>query len=467
MKTPYPDRCDLAAAAIILLATSVFVICARGELWFDEVLSLQWAKNASTPWQLLTDYRHDNNHLLNSLWLWLVGIKAPELVLRALAVASGAATLVLIYLLGGIFSPRTKLVPLILAAGSYAIVLYSSEARGYAPALAASLGCLWIWLRAEGRPTLPAILAFWALAAAGLLAHPTVVYFLAALGCWQLGRKHLADRARLEDVRNALLWFSPPAGWAMVLYIFFFRGMDVAGGPTLTPLAIAADFFHHGLGIPGGPDHPWVGVIAGAALTLAGLVWGSHPLAGQRIFFLMLLVVFPVLGYWLAGREYVYFRYFLVCLPPLFLLLGCLAERLWLAGQVGKAFVYVALALSLGAQIPPVLELARQGRGACLAVLQTIKQGSGGLTDVFSDHDMLVGMVFEHYRASEPGGDSIVYRTQWSMPAGHCEWLLAQPARLPVTATREIDGQLYHHVQTFFRSRVSGADWILYRRASM
>ena len=123
MKTPYPDRCDLAAAAIILLATSVFVICARGELWFDEVLSLQWAKNASTPWQLLTDYRHDNNHLLNSLWLWLVGIKAPELVLRALAVASGAATLVLIYLLGGICSPRTKLVPLILAAGSYAIVL--------------------------------------------------------------------------------------------------------------------------------------------------------------------------------------------------------------------------------------------------------------------------------------------------------------------------------------------------------
>jgi hypothetical protein len=89
MKTFHPDRCDLVAAAIILLATLVFIICARGELWFDEVLSLQWAKNTATPWQLLTDYRHDNNHLLNSLWLWLVGIRAPELVLRALAVASG------------------------------------------------------------------------------------------------------------------------------------------------------------------------------------------------------------------------------------------------------------------------------------------------------------------------------------------------------------------------------------------
>jgi hypothetical protein len=181
----------------------------------------------------------------------------------------------------------------------------------------------------------------------------------------------------------------------------------------------------------------------------------------------MLLVVFPVLGYWLAGREYVYFRYFLVCLPPLFLLLGCLAERLWLAGQVGKAFVYVALALSLGSQIPPIWELARQGRGACRAVLQTIKQGSRETTDVFSDHDMMVGMVFEHYRAKELGGDSIVYRTQWSMPTGHCEWLLSQPGPLPVTTIREIDGQLYRHVQTFFRSRVSGADWILYRRASM
>jgi len=467
MKIPHPDRCDLAAAAIILVATSVFVICARGELWFDEVLSLQWAKNASTPWQLVTDYRHDNNHLLNSLWLWLVGIKAPELVLRALAVASGAATLVLVYLLGGIFSPRTKLVPLILAAGSYAIVLYSSEARGYAPALAASLGCLWIWLRVEGKPTLPTLLAFWTMAAAGLLAHPTVVYFLAALGCWQLGRKHLAVPATLGDLRNALWWFALPAGLALLLYIFFFRGMDVAGGPTLKPMAIAADFFHYGLGIPGGPDHRWLTVTIGVGLIVAGLAWGLHRLSGQRIYFLMLLLVFPVLGYWLAGREYVYFRYFLVCLPPLFLLLGCLAERLWLAGQVGKAFVYVALAFSVGSQIPPILELARQGRGACRAVLQTIKQGSGETTDVFSDHDMMVGMVFEHYRASEPGGDSIVYRTQWSMPTGHCEWLLAQPGPLPITPTREIDGQTYQHVQTFFRSSVSGADWILYRRSSM
>jgi hypothetical protein len=402
MKIPHPDRCDLAAAAIILVATSVFVICARGELWFDEVLSLQWAKNASTPWQLVTDYRHDNNHLLNSLWLWLVGIKAPELVLRALAVASGAATLVLVYLLGGIFSP-----------------------------------------------------------------HPTVVYFLAALGCWQLGRKHLAVPATLGDLRNALWWFALPAGLALLLYIFFFRGMDVAGGPTLKPMAIAADFFHYGLGIPGGPDHRWLTVTIGVGLIVAGLAWGLHRLSGQRIYFLMLLLVFPVLGYWLAGREYVYFRYFLVCLPPLFLLLGCLAERLWLAGQVGKAFVYVALAFSVGSQIPPILELARQGRGACRAVLQTIKQGSGETTDVFSDHDMMVGMVFEHYRASEPGGDSIVYRTQWSMPTGHCEWLLAQPGPLPITPTREIDGQTYQHVQTFFRSSVSGADWILYRRSSM
>ena len=346
-------------------------------------------------------------------------------------------------------------------------MLYSSEARGYAPALAASLGCLWIWLRVEGTPNLPSLLAFWAFAAAGLLAHPTIVYFLAALGCWQLGRKHLAVPATLGDVRHALWWFSPPAGLAVVLYIFFFRGMDVAGGPSLTSMAIAADFFHYGLGISGRPDHPWGGVIAGSALTLAGLVWGTHPLAGQRIFFLMLLLVFPFLGYWLAGREYVYFRYFLVCLPPLFLLLGCLAERLLASGQAGKAFVYLALALNVGAQIPPILELALQGRGACLAVLQTIKQGSGGSTDVFSDHDMMVGMVFEHYRAREPGGEAIVYRTQWSMPAGPCEWLLAQPGHLPITPTREIDEQFYQHVQTFFRSRVSGADWILYRRASM
>lgn len=467
MNFPKLDRCRLAATAVILLGSSIIILCARGELWFDEVLSLQWAKNAATPWQLLTLYRHDNNHLLNSLWIWLVGPGAPELLLRSFSIACGVATLVLLYLLAGLLSPRARLVPLILAAGSYALVLYSSEARGYAPALASSLGCLWIWLRHDGRPTISSVPVFWALALAGLLSHPSIVYVLAAIGCWQLGRKRAPLGARLDDLRAAFWWFSVPGLLAVVLFFAFFRGMDVAGGPTLPPAVIAAEFFCYGLGLPGSGNHPWATSATGVFLILAALVWGVHCIPGQRVFFAAALLVLPFVAYWVAGREYVYFRYFLVCLPPLFLLLGCLAERLWSLSGRGRFLVVLAVSAVLAIQIPRLVELAGQGRGSCREALAMILRESKGPTDVFSDHDMMIGMVFEHYRVGSPEGSLLRYQTQWSMPSGTCEWLLAVSPAGPVPETREIEGHVFRHVETFYRARVSGADWILYRRDSM
>jgi hypothetical protein len=467
VKLSQPDRCGWAATAVILLGSAIIILCARGELWFDEVLSLQWAKNAAAPWQLLTLYRHDNNHLLNTFWMWLVGPGAPELLLRSFSIACGVATLILLYLLAGLLSPRVRLVPLILAAGSYALVLYSSEARGYAPALASSLGCLWIWLRHEGRPTLGSVPAFWALALAGLLSHPSIVYVLAAIGCWQLCRKRESLRAWLGDLRAALWWLAVPGLLAVVLFFAFFRGMDVAGGPTLPPAVIAAEFFRYGLGLPGSENHPWATAVTGVFLILAALVWGVHRFSGQRVFFTAALLVLPGVAYWVAGREYVYFRYFLVCLPLLFLLLGCLAERLWSSSAGGRVLVAAAVSASLALQSPPLFELAWQGRGSCREVLATILRESKGSTDVFSDHDMMIGMVFEHYRAGWPDGSLLRYHTQWSMPTGTCEWLLAAPAAGPLAETREIEGRIFRHVRTFHRARVSGTDWILYRRDPM
>ncbi len=467
MNFPKLDRCGFAATAVILLGSAIIILCARGELWFDEVLSLQWAKNAATPWQLLTLYRHDNNHLLNSLWIWLVGPGAPELLLRSFSIACGVATLVLIYLLAGLLSPRVRLVPLILAAGSYALVLYSSEARGYAPALASSLGCLWIWLRHDGRPTIGSVTAFWVLGLAGLLSHPSIVYVFGAIACWQLCRNRICSCAWLENFRAAFWWFSFPGLMALVLYFVFFRGMDVAGGPTLSPPVIAADFFGYGLGLPEWKNHPWAAVVSGFFLILVALVWGEHRWPGQRVFFVAALLVLPVVAYWISGRDYVYFRYFLVCLPLLCLLLGCLVERLWTISVGGRFVVVLAVSAVLAIQIPRLFELAWQGRGSCREALAIILRESKGPTDVFSDHDMMIGMVFEHYRAGWPDGSLLRYQTQWSMPSGTCEWLLAGSSAEVLPEIREIEGRVFRHVETLYRPRVSGTDWILYRRDPM
>jgi hypothetical protein len=71
---PWPRGWELpAAGAVIAVAALLYVLGARGELWFDEVLSIQWARNATTPAEIITLYRHDNNHPLNTLWLYSLG----------------------------------------------------------------------------------------------------------------------------------------------------------------------------------------------------------------------------------------------------------------------------------------------------------------------------------------------------------------------------------------------------------
>lgn len=42
-----------ATILMVLLGAALMAACSTGTLWFDEILSLQWAKSAENPWQLL------------------------------------------------------------------------------------------------------------------------------------------------------------------------------------------------------------------------------------------------------------------------------------------------------------------------------------------------------------------------------------------------------------------------------
>ncbi len=82
---------------------------------------------------------HDNNHFLNTLWLAAVGADAPQRLQRALAIALGVAAIPLSALL---LMPRGRLAGIAAAAVvalSTPMVVYGSEARGYAGMITATL----------------------------------------------------------------------------------------------------------------------------------------------------------------------------------------------------------------------------------------------------------------------------------------------------------------------------------------
>src|SRR5208283_5094387 len=74
-----PDRIGLVVAALVAAGLAVRLWCARGPLWLDEIWSIENLAPLTRFWQVFWGISHDNNHFLNSLWLYFAtGFGADE-----------------------------------------------------------------------------------------------------------------------------------------------------------------------------------------------------------------------------------------------------------------------------------------------------------------------------------------------------------------------------------------------------
>lgn len=214
----------IALAALTLVGLGLRIAGGKGGLWLDEAWSVLLAHQVGTPLGVLFGINHDNNHHLNSLWLLTVGMNAPPLAQRALAIATGTLAIPL----AASLARRAGTVPALVTAALYAVspilVTLGSEARGYAPMTLALLAAAVIADRAiAGEPGANrrhmAILAV-----LGLLSQLTMIFGLLALTGWVL----------LER------WQRDGAAVALRLTIRLFAPAFAAVGITLVLLALSA-----------------------------------------------------------------------------------------------------------------------------------------------------------------------------------------------------------------------------------
>ncbi|MCL7961064.1 MAG: glycosyltransferase family 39 protein, partial [marine benthic group bacterium] len=212
------------ALAVLLRAVGLST-----EVWMDEILSVRLVETLRSPLGVFTDIHSDNNHYLNSLWLWVVGPSAPAWMMRLPTLVLGATLVVLAYRVTRSRGRTEATVTAALFAVSYPLIHYSSEARGYGYLVfftLAAYGAFRRWI-AGGGMRAGAIYAV--SAALAFLAHLGFATVFVALVLWSV-----LEVIDSRENRARVAWSHAgvhllPAVTLLVLYFIDIRYMSAAG----------------------------------------------------------------------------------------------------------------------------------------------------------------------------------------------------------------------------------------------
>ena len=222
---------------VVLVGAVLRLLGLRTELWMDEILSLKLVGALESPLGVFTSIHHDNNHYLNSLWLFAVGADAQWWQMRLVAVVFGILLVPLAYWAALDWGRPAALVAALLVGLSYPMIHYSSEARGYAHVLVFALTS-WIFFRnwlGTGK-------AGWGVAYAlsaslGFLSHLGFATVFASLLVWSAFDILSARGDRVQRLgRHAAVQLLPAITVAL-LYLVDVRYLEVAGGPPVTTVS--------------------------------------------------------------------------------------------------------------------------------------------------------------------------------------------------------------------------------------
>jgi len=173
-------------AVCILGGLVLRIIGARGDLWQDEIWTFSLLGTVSSPLGIFLDMSADNNHFLNTLYLYFVGPDATPLAQRAFAILLGTVMIAAVaFLLRRAHWSAIAFGTALFAFG-YPLVHYGSEARGYAGFLLCMVISIGLVER-ELRQSSPRTRLWLGLSnLAGTLFQPIMVGTIAVLMAWSL-----------------------------------------------------------------------------------------------------------------------------------------------------------------------------------------------------------------------------------------------------------------------------------------
>jgi hypothetical protein len=455
----------LALSVGFAASLGLMVAASRGALSLDEVLSLETALGARNWFSLLCQPTDDNNHLLNAVCLRLLGWQPHLIVYRIPAILFGGYTLLALAFTARRWGRAAILWTVYLAGLSFPIILYCSEARGYAAAMFFAvlsfelLQCCW------EQPTWGRIILFWVVLCLGFAAHFTFANVLVALGGWAVIR----ERNRGTPVRAAVLrlarLFAPPAVFVAVVYLVIIRHLAILGGPIYTEREVIGAAAAHALGLPD-TAHLRVVAVAGCALLAICGLW--HLVRRNRpewTYFALVLFFAPLLMTLLTPSKYLTFRYFMVCFPFFYLLLAFLFVEWCRRPGIFKLLPVALILCMTTGHLLKLQKLVDLGRGNFLQALNDMAGANRTpLIRVSSDSDFKNGKLLHFYGLLLPA-KKVEYIPHDQITAERPDWLVV--TYLPDYPSLLAGNSLRYDLFSYYPfCGLSGLSWSVYRLAN-
>jgi hypothetical protein len=327
-------RVWIAVAVLTVAGFLLRLACARGDLWLDEIWSVNHIRGVANAGDILWRLPSTNNHVLNSLWLWVVGPNAPVVLIRLGSIIVGTLTVPVAAQLCGRSGPAAAITGAALAAGATIFVQYGSEARGYAGLL------LMIFVAAEAlerfleNPSRASRFGFAGAVALGALFHLTMLPAAATLIAATLLRLKFRGRSFAEILVTGLdlglmgIIGAVPALALLAASILNTHRIETG---ALTPFSATAlgqsltALYAATLGLPFDLPLPFALLLC---LGLTGLAVSL--LAPERLILPLATLLLPAAFATLTQTPNVqYPRFYLIAVLGLVLLVSDVAQKFW------------------------------------------------------------------------------------------------------------------------------------------
>lgn len=461
---------------IVLIGVLVRVAALFNEFWFDEIRSWMFARSVRTPLEIFTSVHSDNNHILNTLFLYVLGEQHSWIVYRLPSLIFGVAVIVLAGLIASRQGRDRVLTTLLLFSTSYFMILYSSEARGYMPAVFFALLSFLVLDRAfPGGERMP-ILVFSMSSILGVLSHLTFLFAYIAMGFWSL--RLVLRRDPLHWDRHMLWWYGIPTVSILLLTYLSASSLQILGGWLDYPIG---EEMRATITAPFGVPASFKGAIVCAVLFLLILYSSLIRLHRERVdhgVFFMIVLFLPAAAMALFAYDpgLWYPRYALVPMAFFLLLMSdtlCSWKRQMRYGLCVYSMLLI-LFVALNAWNTGVFLLS--GRGRSLEALRSIVSVTKGESVTVTGDSRATEITVAFYAPYLKEAKRVTFVSDAGARSSSPEWFIKQAKRLHAvpeptfTAFTDVQYNLmkefrYTPLLRFPVLAPSGIHWFIYQRA--